>query len=130
MSKPQILTQLCWHCDAVIARDATHCPYCGGSLEKQETSIPKVEGSPYIKEALNAPIPPITIENRKSNTYSIGLFSIQAGSFLILWSLTLLFMSDEGQFTRVWEADRWPLYLIAGLGLIGFSLKGLFPKIR
>lgn len=143
--------KMCVYCHAQVAKDAPVCPFCRAQFDQgkvqKEVKVPKKNTSTLSeKQTLDSLYPPPyqpkmekieeervvekpekqvekkVASKKPSILFPIFLFSM--GSQLLIFSIFLLFFSDEGMLYLRWKASLWYLYALVAIGFlyIGYTL--------
>lgn len=131
--------KLCWNCEGSVEKDAVQCLYCGVTLTPSDED----NDSSSLNSASAIPHPPYTagdnapqnglyssetkqIKN-SSNIIGLTFTLLLSGIVLFLFSLMLLFFSNDGVLTLQWDSDYWFIYLLISLPFLLLGWKLLRP---
>lgn len=124
---PKKNKKLCPHCEGEIDKDALYCLYCGADLGSNLT----LDSSKEVPEPLYRSKPQESTqevvheedEDISASSSVMSLPLLLSGLLLLVFSLFLLFFSEDGYLTLTWDASFWFVYLLAGLPLALFGWK-------
>ncbi|MBJ7448914.1 MAG: hypothetical protein JHC93_00985 [Parachlamydiales bacterium] len=115
-----------------MEREAIVCRYCGVNVQNvQLVEDNQAPTPPYSFEEVQSPSSnevedEEVVETEELTTIPLSsLFYIFPGIFLLLFSLFLLFFSENGLLTLKWDSSYWAVYLLLGLPLLFFGYRKL-----
>jgi len=144
MKAAESLSQIvCWNCEELVHRYATHCPYCQKDLARptlDEDDVPN-RAKPKISQPVASPfgkieaLPHVDLQQKEelaeteetlpANAFVhqaghvlLSLFSLLAGSFFFFFGLLLLLFSENGTFSLEWKASSWPYFVFSAMFLL------------
>lgn len=143
--------KLCHHCEGEIDKDALYCIFCGvdlgsNGLYGQVDAVPEplyrhkgeeaffdenqekshLDDS-YVKPLFKQAQPQeevFAVEESKGEPLSLfAMPFLMVGSLLFVFSLFLLFFSEDGYLTLKWDASFWFVYLLVSVPVIILGFK-------
>jgi hypothetical protein len=139
--KPKKRQKLCLNCEGEIDLDVIVCPFCAADLRAEKPEQQKNSYSPLYSEHQMAeslyPSPHSEKESSLPNSEKEeegsylgqtigGMALLSVGAQLFIFSLLLLFFSDQGALLLKWKSRFWFLYLFGSLPLLLFGYRSCF----
>jgi sporulation protein YlmC with PRC-barrel domain len=132
--------KLCWNCEGRVTLAQENCPYCGVYLSpttegdgKDANLIPpykmakdeEVPASPYKGKAVEtasaervATVEDVVLPKDDVRNLIVTMAMLIMGSGLFLFSIVLMFFSEDGSFELRWQSENWYIYLLLSLPML------------